>query len=194
MGWTTDFSSAREDWSEGATLRMVGPEYFWRIAAELPRWWVGSTCLKPMKPYCHKSRFFALELLQQVTSVGSCGWQKIKSCQAGAHVRWEAGSTRNITIKICRGSTTRPRRGQTCSAARESMQAGFRHEAYIKRSRAKVVFSFQKITQYPSHQIFGHMHEALNTVKKITNYTRNVKRSRANHGLHLHHAVMSMTS
>ena len=29
----------------------------------------------------------------------------------------------------------------------------------------------KKIAQYPSHRIFGHMHEALNVVEKITNYT-----------------------
>ena len=29
----------------------------------------------------------------------------------------------------------------------------------------------KKFTQYPSHRIFGHIHEALNVVEKITNYT-----------------------
>ena len=29
----------------------------------------------------------------------------------------------------------------------------------------------KKFLQYPSHRIFEHMHEALNVVEKITNYT-----------------------
>ena len=35
------------------------------------------------------------------------------------------------------------------------MQAGFRHEAYVKRSRAKVVFSFQKKLHNTGHIKFS---------------------------------------
>jgi hypothetical protein len=43
------------------------------------------------------------------------------------------------------------------------------------RYHAKPVFSFFEISKilqdFPSHQIFGHMHGALNVGKKITNCT-----------------------
>ena len=47
------------------------------------------------------------------------------------------------------------------------------NKAYLG-THAKALFRspFQKkFTQYPSHRIFGHMHEILNVVEKITNYT-----------------------
>ena len=38
----------------------------------------------------------------------------------------------------------------------------------VKRLRLCLVP--KKFAQYPSHQIFGHIYEALNAVEKITNY------------------------
>ena len=46
-----------------------------------------------------------------------------------------------------------------------SKRSGNFRGVFLQFSSSQVLFSFQKIS-YPSHRIFGHMHGALNALKK----------------------------